>query len=110
MFERIKTPCTELRGVGIQLTKLEKCPPVNSALSNFLKCPSTSKSVVKESVIEKSVQNQEFVSSRRGRGGRSRGRGAKKVVTPSSHNLDRYLGQNGVIFNFFLNPITLSFF
>ncbi|KAF2886251.1 hypothetical protein ILUMI_19922, partial [Ignelater luminosus] len=36
LFERINAPPSELRGVGIQLTKLEKTPPVNSALSRFL--------------------------------------------------------------------------
>lgn len=96
MFERVNTPCTELRGVGIQLTKLEKCPPVSSALSNFLKCPSTSKSITRETVVEKNdVQNTDSASSKRGV---MKGRGIKRNNTPPSHNLERYFGRKEVFF------------
>lgn len=95
MFERVNTPCTELRGVGIQLTKLEKCPPVSNALSNFLKCPSTSKSITNETVVEKSdVENKDSACSKKGGG---RGRGIKRNNTPPLHNLERYFGQKKVL-------------
>lgn len=94
LFERINTPCTELRGVGIQLTKLEKCPPMNHALSNFLNCPSTSKPIPTETITEKekSAQNKEFASSK-SEGTR---RIIKRNVTPPSHNLEHYFGRNEV--------------
>lgn len=36
LFEKVKAVPQDLRGVGIQLTKLEKMPPVNTVLSKFL--------------------------------------------------------------------------
>lgn len=49
LFERINAPPSELRGVGIQLTKLEKTPPVNSVLSRFLQQNFEKKEDVKSS-------------------------------------------------------------
>ncbi|VEN59386.1 unnamed protein product [Callosobruchus maculatus] len=37
LYDKIDPPFVDLRGVGIQMTKLEKSLPVNSVLSNFLK-------------------------------------------------------------------------
>nr|CAI5829294.1 unnamed protein product [Callosobruchus analis] len=37
LYDKIDPPFVDLRGVGIQMTKLEKSAPVNSVLSNFLK-------------------------------------------------------------------------
>nr|CAH7744684.1 unnamed protein product [Callosobruchus chinensis] len=37
LYDKIDPPFIDLRGVGIQMTKLEKSLPVNSVLSNFLK-------------------------------------------------------------------------
>lgn len=92
LFERIQVPCQELRGVGVQLTKLEKIPPVNTALSNFLNAPSVSKVVSKS--IEKmedkpsiNVNEKRVAVSSRGRG---RGRGGRKNVPPPSNNIGRY--------------------
>lgn len=36
LFHKVKAVPQDLRGVGIQLTKLEKVPPVNTVLSKFL--------------------------------------------------------------------------
>lgn len=36
LFEKVKAVPHDLRGVGIQLTKLERIPPVNTALKRFL--------------------------------------------------------------------------
>ncbi|CAH1118562.1 unnamed protein product [Phaedon cochleariae] len=37
LYEKLNPPFADLRGVGIQLSKLEKNAPTNTALSNFLK-------------------------------------------------------------------------
>lgn len=79
-----------MRGVGIQLTKLEKCPPMNSALSNFLQHPTTSKSVDKQAVPEKQLQNKN--SKINLKKGQSLG-SIKTNTSTSSHNY-----QNEVIF------------
>lgn len=115
LFERVNVPCVELRGVGIQLTKLEKCPPVNSALSNFLKHPPTTKNGGKEDavnskaerqksksesepkVLERNVQKsvggvaeKTAASSNRGKSGKGRGRGERKNNKFNSNNIGRY--------------------
>lgn len=50
-------PCvTDLRGIGIQLSKLEKIAPFNSTLKNFLKQPSKVKKS-NENIDEKSEES-----------------------------------------------------
>lgn len=109
LFEKINVPCTELRGVGIQLTKLEKIPPVNTALSNFLK-QGTSKKDVEEAKInvagpskaiafekEKSKENANSLkrtasnsSIEKKMGKSSRGRGRGRATTSATTNLYNY--------------------
>lgn len=105
LYERINVPCIELRGVGIQLTKLEKCPPVNSALSNFLnQCPSTSKNNGFRELHSKnqlsSRDNQKKIETRTvvsKRGRATRGRGGRKNVTSPSNGLGRYFNTHHMV-------------
>lgn len=43
LYNKINPCVTDLRGIGIQLSKLDRIAPVNSTISNFLKKPATIK-------------------------------------------------------------------
>lgn len=43
LYNKVNPTFSDLRGIGIQLSKLEKLVPINSSLTNFLKQPSTKK-------------------------------------------------------------------
>lgn len=103
LYEKINVPCEELRGVGIQLTKLEKIPPLNSAMSKFLKQGSNlqnqndekkkynvqieNKKVTPVINSNKSNNNKQTAVKQRGRGrGRGKGRGTTSGTTRELNN------------------------
>ncbi|XP_030765594.1 DNA repair protein REV1-like [Sitophilus oryzae] len=49
IYDRLNIPFSELRGVGIQLTKLEKIMPTNKAMANFLKQTTVAKKSTSDS-------------------------------------------------------------
>lgn len=78
LFQKVKAVPQDLRGVGIQLTKLEKVPPVNTVLSKFLQQGSG-----ENSSKAKVVQNKTVA---RATGSGKKGKKSKKVAANSLVN------------------------
>lgn len=64
LYNKVNPCFTDLRGIGIQLSKLEKIAPMNSAISNFLKQPSTSKHFKENEKIGNKSQTTQIVTSK----------------------------------------------
>ncbi|KAF5284610.1 hypothetical protein FQA39_LY16968 [Lamprigera yunnana] len=86
LFERINVVPCELRGIGIQLTKLEKAPPTNSALKQLLQtCDKKENCEMKTEKVSKRL----LPKPTRGR------KGSKnvKVSAKAANNLHNYFKQ-----------------
>ncbi|XP_017777658.1 PREDICTED: DNA repair protein REV1 isoform X2 [Nicrophorus vespilloides] len=111
IYEKLKQPYQDLRGVGIQLTRLEKAVVMNSFMKSFLSKPSTKvetkkdvsfqqKSIIKEktfkedtTINEENKENTIEVKPPMRASGRGRPRGSKngtKLVRKSSNELSNY--------------------
>lgn len=70
LYDKLNPPFVDLRGIGIQLTKLEKNAPMNKALSNFLKQPSkkvdrTEKDVTTSVEVTNHVETKNVVENKK---------------------------------------------
>ncbi|XP_066144845.1 DNA repair protein Rev1 [Euwallacea fornicatus] len=84
IYDKLNVAFEELRGVGIQLTKLEKTAPINKALSNFLRGGASKKDSTN---TESTLSNIKVVPTSETNGSpvknpinKPKGRGAKKKV------------------------------
>lgn len=82
LFEKINVPPHELRGVGIQLSRLEKAPPLNSVLKRFLQNDQTK---TKQDVVVKKVEAKP-----------TRGRKIAKNTKTVKTSLNQYFKQDFV--------------
>lgn len=64
LYNKINPSHTDLRGIGMQLSKLEKFAPINSAMNNFLNKPSTSKRSKENEKIVTNSQTTQIVTSK----------------------------------------------
>ncbi|XP_050292922.1 DNA repair protein REV1 isoform X2 [Anthonomus grandis grandis] len=102
IYDKLNVSYAELRGVGIQLTKLEKIAQINKALSNFLKQGCVKKNENPEPKVSVETPAKQPVlspaksvvkgQSARGKGKGSRGkRGGKGKALPQSRTIQTYL-------------------
>ncbi|KAJ8956255.1 hypothetical protein NQ318_014989 [Aromia moschata] len=112
LYDKLNPPFVDLRGVGIQLTKLEKNAPLSNALSNFLRQAPVKKTdrddkgvapVVKadsepvaEIVTRGVSKSKEVVKSKRGRpkGIRNAVVGRTQRNVDGSASLNKYFGKD----------------
>ncbi|XP_072383055.1 DNA repair protein Rev1 [Diabrotica undecimpunctata] len=121
LYEKLGADFADLRGVGLQLTKLEKNAPINKALTNFLKqhnqnkvpekAPTTNKDVEKDSLLPLEQQEKKpkivaattvkqketpnaSIGSRRGRPRGGKNNTTRKAVPKSSNvmTVNQYFG------------------
>ncbi|KAJ8980821.1 hypothetical protein NQ317_000554 [Molorchus minor] len=111
LYDKLNPPFVDLRGVGIQLTKLEKNAPLNKALTKFLNQPTkkvetitgvsnkpsieaSSEKNCTENNVKISAKTKDVVKSKRGRPKGIRSSAGRVQKNGTNMSLNKYFGQN----------------
>ncbi|RZC35538.1 DNA repair protein REV1 [Asbolus verrucosus] len=89
LYEKLHVDFAELRGMGIQLTKLEKIAPINPTLNKFLqKTPTKREQIPVVAVPKPTVTSSKPIPKEKSTRGRPKG--GKKAPTSSKNSLSNF--------------------